>query len=117
MIQYLKAAKKADFKHKNYKCLRFMTKNIVIIKKDEGSFYAMEADCRHQNANLLSKGLPKDFVITCPRHSWRYDMKTGKSLTNDWGHLRQYPLKVEGDDILVGTKPIEEEDTEEDFFL
>ena len=47
-----------------------MTKNIVVIQKSDGSFYAMESDCKHQNANLLVKGLPKDFVVTCPRHSW-----------------------------------------------
>ena len=113
MSEFLKAAKTSDFAQKNYKCLRFMTKNIVIIRKSNASFYAMESDCKHQNANLLGKGLPKDFVVTCPRHSLRYDMKTGKCLTNDWGHLKHYPVKVEGDDVFVGTKPLPSEEDEQ----
>lgn len=110
MTQYIKAAQISDFERKNFKCLRFMTKNIVVLRKPDGSFYALEADCKHQKAPLLTRGLPKDGIVTCPRHSWRYDMTTGRCLTNDWGHLRSYPLKVEGNDILVGTKPLASEE-------
>lgn len=109
VINYIKAGKTSDFSHKNYKCLRFLTKNVVIIKREDGSFYALEADCKHQNANLLTKGLSKDFIVTCPRHSWRYDMKTGACLTQEWAALRKYPLKIEDGVIFLGSKPLREE--------
>ena len=82
-----------------------MAKTIAIIKDKDG-LYAMEADCKHQNANLLSKGMPSH-MVTCPRHGWRYNMKTGECLTHSWASLRKYPLKIEGDLIFVGTKPLE----------
>lgn len=94
-----------------------MTKTIAVIK-DGSSFYAIEADCKHQNANLLSRGMKSD-VVACPRHGWRYNMKTGECVSHDSPPLRRYPLKFEGETIFVGTKPEESEsdnEFEDDFF-
>lgn len=107
-------AKVSDFSHKNFKCLKYLTKNIAIIKDDDGTFYAIEADCKHQNANLLSRGM-KTHIVTCPRHGWRYNMKTGECLTHKWARLKKYPLKIENDQIYVGTKPLAIEEVTEDF--
>ena len=105
MTQYIKAAKVSDFAHRNFKCIRFLTKTIAVIK-DKDSFYAIEADCKHQNANLLSRGM-SSHIVTCPRHGWRYNMKTGECLTHDWASLRKHPLKIEDETIFIGTKPCE----------
>lgn len=113
MIQYIKAAKVSDFSHRKFKCIRFLTKTIAVIK-DKDSFYAIEADCKHQNANLLSRGMNSE-IVTCPRHGWQYNMKTGECLTHNWAGLRKHPLKIEDGTIFVGSKPIEAE-IEEDIY-
>lgn len=107
VIQYIKAGKVSDFSQKNYKCLKILARSIVILKRADGRFYALEANCRHQNAPLLGAGLPKNYQVTCPRHQWRYDLKTGKCLTAHGEDLREYPLKVEGEFIFVGTRPLQ----------
>ena len=106
MIQYIKVGKISDFSIKNYKCIKVLTRSILIVKREDDSFYAIEANCRHQNALLPVGSIPKDFQVTCPRHGWRYDLKTGECLSPSSGEpLRSFQLKLEGDEIYVATRP------------
>lgn len=106
MQNFLKVARVEDFQKKNYVCISFRTRWIAVIKAQDGSFYAIEANCKHQNANLLSNGLRGE-IVTCHRHGWKYNMRTGECLTESWAYLRKFPLKIENDYIYVGTEPIE----------
>tara|TARA_B100000315_G_C14446659_1_gene527129 strand:+ start:428 stop:751 length:324 start_codon:yes stop_codon:yes gene_type:complete len=103
MIHFIKVAKISDFKHKRYKCFTYLTKTIAIIKENDGSFYAIEGNCKHQNANLFSKGFQGE-IFVCPRHGWKYNIKTGECLTQKWAFLRKHLLKIEGEDIYVSTQ-------------
>jgi nitrite reductase (NADH) small subunit len=103
---FIKAAKISDFVNKKFKCFRFKAKPVGIFKKEDGSFVAMEVACRHQNANLMS-GKKVGDIITCPRHGWQYNLKTGDCLNEPWAYLRYFKVKVEGDNILIEPTPIE----------
>ena len=89
---------------------KYLAKVIAVIKEDNGSFYAIEAMCKHQNANLFTKGYTGT-IMTCPRHGWKYNIQTGQCLTEAWASLRKFPLKIEGDEIFIDlSNPIEFED-------
>jgi nitrite reductase/ring-hydroxylating ferredoxin subunit len=68
----------------------------------DGEFYAIEDVCTHAYA-LLSEGFVDGDIIECPLHGGRFEIKTGKAVaeppTED---VRTYPVKREGDAILVG---------------
>jgi 3-phenylpropionate/trans-cinnamate dioxygenase ferredoxin component len=81
----------------------------VLVANLDGSFYAISDTCTHQGGTL-SQGTIEDGIVTCPRHGSRFDVRTGKNMrgpkillvrgkTDD---VKSYPVKVEGDDILVG---------------
>ena len=109
MSQYLKVASLSDFINKNHKCFRYLARTIAIIKETNKSYYAIEANCKHQNANLLSQGL-KGEIIVCPRHGWKYNIKTGECLTESWAYLKKFPLKIVEKDIFVDVmNPIDTE--------
>jgi nitrite reductase/ring-hydroxylating ferredoxin subunit len=40
-------------------------------------------------------------VVTCPHHGWRYDLATGRSLTNPAIVLATYDARVEGGNVVV----------------
>lgn len=103
MTSFIKVANINDFKNKRYKCFKYLSKTVAIIKDDQ-SFYAIEGDCKHQNASLFSKGLTGD-TVTCPRHGWKYNIKTGQCLTHSWASLRRFPLKIINEDIYISPKP------------
>ena len=74
----------------------------IALYRSGGAFFATDNVCTHAFA-LLSDGFLEDGCIECPLHQARFDIRTGKALcapaTQD---LRTYPVKVDGDDILVG---------------
>jgi 3-phenylpropionate/trans-cinnamate dioxygenase ferredoxin subunit len=74
----------------------------IALYRSEGEYFATENVCTHAFA-LLSDGFLEDGCIECPLHQARFDIRTGKALcapaTQD---VRTYPVKVDGEDILVG---------------
>ncbi len=66
-----------------------------------GQYHALEDICPHAYA-LLSQGFVMDGQIECPLHAARFDITTGKCTAGPGGRdLKVYPLRVEGDRILV----------------
>ena len=68
----------------------------------EGQVYAVSNVCTHEYAEL-HEGFVEGCLIECPLHGSQFDVRTGevRSLpaTKD---LATYPVKIEGDDVLVG---------------
>ena len=108
----VKVALLSDFINKNYKCVKYKNKPLAIFKEKEGSFYAIEAYCKHQNA-LLPMNRAKNNVVICPRHQWKFNIKTGDCLNEPWARLKRFELEPEGDGLFLLER--EEEDTD-DFF-
>ena len=55
-------------------------KEIMIVNLD-GKFYALNDRCSHTNAPL-SMGHIQDGIITCPMHGARFDITTGKKVSD-----------------------------------
>ena len=66
-----------------------------------GSFHAVSHVCLHRGGPI-GEGTLDGPVVTCPMHGWEYDVRTGRNLANPAACLRTYPVRVEGDDVLVG---------------
>jgi 3-phenylpropionate/trans-cinnamate dioxygenase ferredoxin subunit len=63
--------------------------------------YASDGLCTHEHA-YLSDGLVMDYVIECPKHNGRFDIRDGRPLCAPvCEKLKTYPAKVEGNRILV----------------
>ena len=68
----------------------------------DGELYALDDICTHAYA-LMSDGYIEDGSIECPLHAACFDIKTGKALTPPATiDLRKFPVKIDGDQILVG---------------
>lgn len=73
----------------------------VLLVNGNGTIYAVENECPHQGSPLAG-GLVKDATtLTCPRHGYRFDLRTGECLDFPEYRLRIFPVRVEGDQILV----------------
>ena len=111
-MQYIKIAKTSDFANRKYKSFSLLGKKIGVFREGNGGFYAMEVHCKHQNADLLASR-PTGDIVTCNRHGWQFNLKTGACLTpgQEWAKLRRFPLKIEGEAIFVCPTPLEEDAT------
>ena len=66
-----------------------------------GTIYAFDDDCTHISGPL-DQGELEGFVLTCPWHLARFDIRTGQVLRGPArADLPVYPVRIEGDAILV----------------
>jgi len=67
----------------------------------DGSFYAVDNLCTHDNGPL-GEGTLYDGTVECPRHGARFDVQTGavKALPAV-RPVRTYAVQVEGDEVSV----------------
>ena len=107
-IQYIKLAKTSDFVSVRIKSYRILARPVGIVRNSDGTFFATEISCKHQNADL-STGRIRGDLLTCPRHGWQYNLQTGECVNHDSTPLRRYALKVEDGDIFVSLRPISRE--------
>ena len=103
-MDYVKVAVISDFNNSQSKTVKLIGRFVAVVKRAEGDFFAIEASCKHQGADLFSDYAGGNIVV-CPRHKWRYDLTTGQCLTNDTPPLRRYGIKVEGENILISLTP------------
>lgn len=73
---------------------------VVAVFNVGGKFFALENTCPHRGGPL-GEGELQGSVVTCPWHGWQFDVRTGQSPVNPQAKQTSYPVKVEGDQILV----------------
>lgn len=65
-----------------------------------GSYYAISNICLHRGGPI-GEGTLDGPVVTCPRHGWEYDVRTGRNIGNPAARLRTFAVRIDGDDVLV----------------
>jgi len=90
---------------------------VILLAKVQGRVYATDALCPHLQADL-SEGTLQGTVLTCPLHSSKFDIRDGRVVR--WTDLSgtlltyaakarpprplpTYPVRIDGDRILVDT--------------
>ena len=67
-----------------------------------GEYFAIADVCSHDDGPV-AEGELAGYEIECPRHGARFDVRTGKVLSLPAAvDILSYPVRVEGDEILVG---------------
>lgn len=105
--QFIKLATVADFKSTRIKSFSIVAKPVGIIRDPDGSFWATEIGCKHNNFDLTNGHFRGDEVV-CPRHGWVYNIRSGQCLNQSSAPLRRHSLEVRGSDIYVSMFPIQE---------
>jgi len=65
-----------------------------------GKFYAIDNTCGHRGGPLHEGDLDAN-LLSCPWHGFQFDITTGHCATNPAIKQQTYPVKTEGDDVLV----------------
>jgi 3-phenylpropionate/trans-cinnamate dioxygenase ferredoxin component len=70
-----------------------------------GSLYAVDDVCTHEETSLCGGTLSGE-VVVCPKHGARFNVTTGRVLSLPAVRsLGVYPVRVEGEDVLVAPEP------------
>lgn len=69
-------------------------------------WYATQNLCPHKQQMILSRGMigsdGEDPKVACPFHKSTFSLKTGKNLNGDLCAIATYPVKIEGNRVLIG---------------
>ena len=77
----------------------------IAIVRTEGEVFAIRDWCSHA-AVPLSEGEVEGYTIECWLHNSRFDLRTGKPTGFPATQpVPVYPVKIEGDDVLVSLDP------------
>ncbi|NVO00003.1 MAG: Rieske (2Fe-2S) protein [Geobacteraceae bacterium] len=93
------AAKVREVPNFGKKVVRVNGQDVVLVNI-KGEIFACENECPHQGAPLTS-GIVKDGYLSCPRHGYRFELKSGKCLDNPDYTLKIFPTSIQGDEIHV----------------
>ncbi len=111
----VKASTLTDMPPGSMKGLRLGSREVLLANVD-GTIYATQNRCPHLGWRLV-KGTLDGVVVTCPGHGSQFDLSTGQVV--QWSAktpsvlagldrrlrpprpLNTYPVRIEGDDILV----------------
>jgi nitrite reductase/ring-hydroxylating ferredoxin subunit len=73
---------------------------ILLIRKKGKEIYAISNKCPHM-ACPLRTGLLEGYILTCPCHDWRFDIRTGEFLDAKEIMLPVYQVKISDGMILI----------------
>jgi toluene monooxygenase system ferredoxin subunit len=73
---------------------------ILLVRSGE-DFFAFPPFCPHQEEELEISGICDGEVLTCSKHLWQWDIRTGEQLGEAERPLLTYNTKVEDDEVHV----------------
>jgi len=74
--------------------------NRILLVNLDDHIYAYADACPHQNSRL-SEGTLTGKVLCCARHQWEFDVCSGSGVNPENACLRPFPIRIDGEDILV----------------
>ena len=80
---------------------------IAVFRTAEAEVFAAANTCPHKGGPLAD-GIVHGQKVTCPLHSWVFDLNTGEAQGADKGRIAVYPVRLEQGRILVDLSQAEQ---------
>jgi toluene monooxygenase system ferredoxin subunit len=77
-------------------------RQVLVVNAEGGVIRAFDPLCPHQRFALV-EGTLEGLVLTCKAHLWKFDVTSGEGINPTGCRLKPYPVKIEGECILVDT--------------
>jgi nitrite reductase (NADH) small subunit len=100
MPTFIKIASKGDLPGRDQAKEFTVGGKTICVADVEGTLTAIDNVCVHRGGPI-GQGTVEEGKIVCPWHGWQYDPKSGEAMHNPAARLKVYPIKIEGDDVLV----------------
>ncbi len=91
----------SDIPRQGARCVKNGEMTIAIFRTTQDDVFALEDKCPHKNGPL-SQGIVHDGCVTCPLHNWVISLSTGTAQGADEGETRTFPVKLDGETVLLG---------------
>lgn len=78
--------------------------DIALFRDAEDEIFALRDKCPHKGGPL-SQGIVHGKRVACPLHDWKIHLDSGEAVAPDEGCAASYPVKLEGETILLSLTP------------
>ena len=92
-------AKTKDIEEGKAQIVELNNRQMALFKL-QGAFCAIQNNCPHRGGPL-GEGEVENGQVTCPWHGWTFDLKSGECISVPGVIQKTFPVKTEGDDILI----------------
>jgi nitrite reductase (NADH) small subunit len=72
---------------------------LAVFRRRDGRIFALENACPHRGGPLAD-GLLGDGEVICPLHGWRFDLESGRGLTDPCG-VRSFATRIVAGHLYV----------------
>ena len=72
----------------------------LLLARVDGGVYAVANRCAHMACPLEAGGCD-GYVLTCPCHDWRFDVRTGACVEAPEIAIPTYPVRVDAGEVFV----------------
>jgi nitrite reductase/ring-hydroxylating ferredoxin subunit len=72
----------------------------IAVFKIDGEIFVISNVCPHNHTSLMFNGHLVGHSISCPVHGWKFDLRTGKTLSNN-SNIKTYETKIIDEYLFV----------------
>ena len=90
----------ADIPRQGARVVKTASGCIAVFRTADDQVFALNDRCPHKGGPL-SEGIVHGAQVTCPLHSWVFDLNSGAAQGTDAGQVATYPARVEADRVYL----------------
>lgn len=106
MAQWVRLCGVSEAPQEGAVCEQSVGETQICLARIGGELKALDNLCPHRQGPL-GQGWIEGGAVICPWHSWAFDLSTGIADYPAGEKVRVYPIRVEGDDVLVDSQGTE----------
>jgi nitrite reductase (NADH) small subunit len=103
---WIEVGKMNDIPQLGSRVVRTSQGDIAIFRTAEDEVFALRDKCPHKGGPL-SQGIVHGKRVACPLHDWKIHLDSGEAVAPDEGCAASYPVKLDGDRIILSLIPKE----------
>jgi nitrite reductase (NADH) large subunit len=111
--QWVRVASVKDVPDEGGIAVRFGALQLALFRlTSRGEWYATQNSCPHRREMVLARGIVGDQAgvpkVACPLHKKTFDLRTGACLTGEPLEIATFPVRIDGEHVLVELPPMEQ---------
>jgi nitrite reductase/ring-hydroxylating ferredoxin subunit len=99
---FVQSIKENELQNNQMKAIRIKGNPILLVRKD-GQVFALYNRCPHAGCSL-EHGILTDYLVMCPCHGWKFDIRTGQYVENPATTLETYRCIIQNGRVYVENK-------------
>ncbi len=99
MKNFVRICKVADLPEKKGVRFEINDEDLAVFKVDNEIFVISNV-CPHNRVALIYQGYLCNESVTCPIHGWKFDLRSGNTLSNQ-SNIRKYETKIIDGEIFA----------------